>query len=210
MYRSLRASRRTLLAGALLLAAQVLPARAQGDDLSEAALRGPWEQHLLVLQSLAGPIASTRDASQRAALADSLATLQVTLGEYETQVDQVIDRLIGDPQYSYAAAETSQALGRQLAEVHRQFDALYRALDATDRADVRGAQASLDALRLSLESGTAFERDVTSALGSGSRQLIVGLATRWWKGEEQALAVKNLVAALRQELEGLPEGGAKQ
>jgi hypothetical protein len=35
------------------------------------------------------------------------------------------------------------------------------------------------------------------ALGSGSRQQIVELATRWWNGEERAIAVKKFVAELR-------------
>jgi hypothetical protein len=39
---------------------------------------------------------------------------------------------------------------------------------------------------------------------SAARQEIVGLATRWWNGEERAIAVKKLVADLRQTLDALP------
>jgi hypothetical protein len=195
------------LAGTLLVALLVgfRCAGAYADvSITENELRTPWEQHLLVLQSLAESIRATPQASQRGALADSLARLQVSLGEYETQVDTVIDRIIGDPQYAFVAAETSEALSLQIADVHGRFDALYALLGVGDRADVRAAQATLDALRKALAARVAFEADVIRIRASAARQEIVGLATRWWNGEERAIAVKKLVADLRQTLEALP------
>jgi hypothetical protein len=195
------------LAGTLLVALLVgfRCAGAYADvSITENELRTPWEQHLLVLQSLAGSIRATPQARQREALADSLARLQVSLGEYETQVDTVIDRIIGDPQYAFVAAETSEALSLQIADVHGRFDALYALLGVADRADVRAAQATLDALRKALAGRVAFEADVIRIRASAARQEIVGLATRWWNGEERAIAVKKLVADLRQTLEALP------
>jgi hypothetical protein len=195
------------LAGTLLVALLVVfrCAGAYADvSITENELRTPWEQHLLVLQSLAESIRATPQASQRGALADSLARLQVSLGEYETQVDTVIDRIIGDPQYAFVAAETSEALSLQIADVHGRFDALYALLGVGDRADVRAAQATLDALRKALAARVAFEADVIRIRASAARQEIVGLATRWWNGEERAIAVKKLVADLRQTLDALP------
>jgi hypothetical protein len=195
------------LGGALLVALLVgfRCAGAYADvSITENELRTPWEQHLLVLQSLAESIRATPQARQRGALADSLARLQVSLGEYETQVDTVIDRIIGDPQYAFVAAETSEALSLQIADVHGRFDALYALLGVGDRADVRAAQATLDALRKALAARVAFEADVIRIRASAARQEIVGLATRWWNGEERAIAVKKLVADLRQTLEALP------
>jgi hypothetical protein len=195
------------LAGTLLVALLVgfRCAGAYADvSITENELRTPWEQHLLVLQSLAESIRATPQASQRGALADSLARLQVSLGEYETQVDTVIDRIIGDPQYAFVAAETSEALSLQIADVHGRFDALYALLGVGDRADVRAAQATLDALRKALAARVAFEADVIRIRASAARQEIVGLATRWWNGEERAIAVKKLVADLRQTLDALP------
>jgi hypothetical protein len=195
------------LAGTLLVALLVgfRCAGAYADvSITENELRTPWEQHLLVLQSLAESIRATPQASQRGALADSLARLQVSLGEYETQVDTVIDRIIGDPQYAFVAAETSEALSLQIADVHGRFDALYALLGVGNRADVRAAQATLDALRKALAARVAFEADVIRIRASAARQEIVGLATRWWNGEERAIAVKKLVADLRQTLEALP------
>jgi hypothetical protein len=192
----------TLLAAALC-ALGCVGAHAQV-ALSEAELRTPWEQHLLVLKSLSGPVGETARGPQREALADHLARLQVSLGEYETQVDEVIDRIISDAQFAFVAAETSAALSEQLAEVHGRFDALYSALGVRDRADATAAQSSLGTLRNTLAARTAFETDVMRVRASASRQETVALATRWWKGEEQAIAVKKLVAELRQKLEGLP------
>ena len=174
--------------------------------IPEASLREPWVQQLAVLQSLSGSITAA-DSDARTQLSDTLARLQGTLGAYEQQVDTVIDRIIADPQFGYIATETSQALSGQLAEVHAQFDGLYTMLRVQERGDVRTAQASLDALRKILQDKKPFERDVLAAVGSGSRQQVVELATRWWNGEERAIAVKKAVAELRQGLEGVSDKG---
>jgi len=179
------------------------PADAQSDqEIPEAALKEPWNQQLTVLQSLSATITSA-NADVRSQLDNVLATLETALGEYERQVDRVIDRVVGDPQFAYVAAETSEALSAQLLDVHSGFAALYSMLGVEERTDVQAAQASLDALRKTLQAQVYFERDVVQALGSGSRQQIVGLATRWWYGEERAIAVRKFVAGLRQELQGM-------
>jgi hypothetical protein len=192
--------------GAVVLIAILLrsgSAAAQPDQaISEATLREPWNQQLAVLQSLSGSITAA-NADSRSQLGDALAILQVALGEFEVQVDQVIDRVLADAQFAFAAAETSQALSAQLAEVHARFDALYAVLGVQERADVRAAQASLDTLQKILQDKMHFERDVERALGSGTRQQRVELATRWWNGEERAIAVKKLVADLREKLEAV-------
>jgi hypothetical protein len=189
---------------ALLLAAVSLhsaPGRAQFDAaIPESELREPWVQQLAVLQSLAGTITSTSSIPERAQLDDALTYLQVTLGEFETQVDQLIDRLVADPQFGYIAAETSAALGAQLGEIHARFDALYAVLGVQRRNDVRSAQDALAALEQILLRKVPFERDVLRALASGTGQQRVELATRWWNGEERAIAVKKLVAELRENL----------
>lgn len=194
-------------ATALLVVAALIwsgSAGAQSEELTEPTLKQPWEQHLAVLQSLSDSIRAVSDEQPRGKLADALATLQVALGEYENQCDTVIDRIIGDPAFAYAAAETSGALSAQLAEVHARFEALYTILGVQEREDVRKAQASLDSLRKVLGGKMAFERDVINALGSLSKPKIVGLATSWWNGEERAIAVKKLIASLRQDLDDIP------
>jgi hypothetical protein len=195
--------RALLLSGLLLCSGS---AGAQVDQaIPEATLREPWDRQLAVLQSLAGSItASPADAREQ--LDDALAILQVTLGEFERQVDRVIDRMIGDAQFAYVAAETSQELSVQLAEIHRRFETLYAALGVQTRSDVHAAQASLDSLRGILQAKTHFERDVVQA--SGFLQQRVELATRWWNGEERAIAVRALVAALRAKLAGLARAAA--
>jgi len=194
-----------IVAVALALAALLSwggAARAQATPaIAEATLRQPWEQQLAVLESLSTSITSVTDAQARAARSDALAVLQVALGEYEGQVDKVIDRIVGDPQFAYVAAEISEALGAKVAEIHGRLEALYAELGVRTREDVRRAQSSLDDLRSALEIKSRFERDVTLVVHSLSRQQIVDFATRWWNGEERAIAVKKLVAQLRQRLE---------
>lgn len=187
--------RALLLSGLLLCSGS---AGAQLDQaIPEAALREPWDRQLAVLQSLSGSIAAA-PSDARAQVDDALAILQVTLGEFELQVDRVIDRMIGDAQFAYVAAETSQELSVQLAEIHARFETLYTVLGVQARSDVRAAQTSLDRLREILQTKTPFERDVMQA--SGFMQRRVELATRWWNGEERAIAVRALVAALRAKL----------
>lgn len=195
----------TICAGALLLWSAVgfvRPAVAQVDPgVHQATLREPWVQQLAVLESLSSTITSVSGPEARARRADALAVLQVALGEYEAQCDTVIDRIVGDPQYAYVAAEASAAMGAKLAEIHGRFEALYTDLGVQTRDDVVSAQASLDELRRVLDAKEQFERDVIRVIGSVSRDQIVELATRWWNGEERAIAVKKLVAKLREDLE---------
>jgi hypothetical protein len=192
--------------GLLLLAAGLLASaavRAQvGAEVPESMLREPWVQQLAVVQSLSGTITATTDAQARARLVEQLTYLQVAIGEYESQVDTVIDRIVGDPQFPYIAAETSGALGDKLAEIHGRFATLYTALGVQQREDVRAAQGSLAALRDRLLARAYFERDVVHVSASLSREQIVAFGTRWWNGEERAIAVKKLVAELRLKLEG--------
>lgn len=163
-------------------------AHAQADPaIPESMLRDPWVAHLQVVGSLSEARPQSRDA---------LTELEAALGEYERQVDRVIDRIVGDPQFAYAATETSRDLAQQLSQVHARFATVYGTLGIADRPDAREAQAGLDRLRQVLADERPFEKDVLQALGSGSRQQIVGLATRWWNGEERAIAVKKTVGAL--------------
>jgi len=198
----------SISASAVVLAAMLSwsgSAAAQADQaIPEATLREPWTLQLAVLRSLSDPI-TTANPNTRTQLGDALAALQGALGRFERQVDWVIDHIVGDPHFTYIAAETSRELSAQLAEVHARFDTVYAALGVQERGDVRAAQASLDTLRRTVQAQIHFERDVERALGSGSRQQIVELATRWWNGEERAIAVKKAVADLRQKLDGVSD-----
>ncbi|HZP85681.1 MAG TPA: hypothetical protein VFB54_02605 [Burkholderiales bacterium] len=188
----------------VLITAMLLNATAYAQRngvITEEMLRAPWTQHLAVVESLSDSIEQLSDAKTRAQMTDALTLLQVTLGEYEVQVDQVIDRIATDVQFPYAAAETSRALAAQLGEIRNAFERLYQLLDVQQRADARRAQAALDELREALADKLRFESEVLAALGSGLRQQRVDLATRWWKGEERAIELRKTIAALRERLE---------
>ena len=187
--------------GAAVLGASMLAwggAAAQSDAaIAEVAMREPWVQQLAVLQSLSVPITNA-EMPVPPELVDALAGLETAIGDYEERVDRVIDRLAADPQFAYSAAKTSLGLADRLTDAHDRFDKVYAILGVPDRPDVIEAQASLARLRDILQEHTAFEDDVMRALGAGSRTQIIALATRWWNGEERAIAVKKLVAELRQ------------
>jgi len=170
-------------------------------QITESLLMGPWEQHLTVLQSLENTVMGLQDQKTKTAVIDALFFLEPGIGEYEAQVGEVINRLAGDPQFAYVADETSSALSIALDEVHAQFENLYGALGVSGREDVQAAQQSLDELRSVLRLRKPFEIDVVNALGSGIPQIIIGLATRWWHGEEKAALTREYIAALRPRLE---------
>ena len=142
------------------------------------------------------------DWNKAQVLADAFSILQVSLGEYETQFDRVIDRLIADANFRYAATEVSSELARQVANIGVNLDTVYALLSVQERADVREAQEALQELHRLLDAKTYFERDVL--VGVMSRPQTVELATRWWNGEERAIALKKRVAQLREGLEQLP------
>ncbi|MDA1233124.1 MAG: hypothetical protein O2856_20355, partial [Planctomycetota bacterium] len=103
-----------------------------------------------------------------------------------------------------------QVLSTRLAKVYAQFHSLYLALGVHEREDVITAQASLDALRKIMGEKIKFENDVTNALGSGSRQQIMGVANRWWVGKEKSVEVQKFAANLRQHLEGVTASEASE
>lgn len=174
--------------------AQILPA------IPESVLRDPWVLHLALMESLAPQIEQSAPGS-RGPLADALATLQVSLGEYETRFDRAIDRLAADPGFGYAATEVSGELARQVADIEACLDAVYALLGVQGRHEVAAAQAAVQELRRMLQARTPFERDVLAGLAG--RPQTVELATRWWSGEERAIALKKRVGALRETLEGI-------
>ena len=93
-------------------------------------------------------------------------------------------------------------LAGQVADIGMHLDTAYALLGVQERADVREAQAALQELHRLLHAKTYFERDVLA--GVMTRPQTVELATRWWNGEERAIALKKRVAELRERLEGLP------
>lgn len=177
-------------------------ARAQVSmEITESVLKSPWEQHLTVLQSLENTILGLENEKTKAAVFDALFFLESGISEYEAQVDDVIYRLAGDPQFAYQADKVSAEMASVLDRVYTQFENLYGALGVDQREDVLDAQQSLDELRAVLKRKRPFFNDVLNALGSGIRQVIVGLAERWWHGEEKAILTKEYIAALRPKLE---------
>lgn len=172
-----------------------------GAEIGEQALITPWIAHHAALD--AQQRASTRklDGAALKRRIDRLTLAQVTIGEFEALVDELIERIGFDTQFGYVAAETSLALSRKLTDIAATLDALYADIGASDRAEVREAQSQLRELAAVLERKTPFERDVVNALGSGMRQMRVDLATRWWKGEEAAARVAQLLARWREQLQ---------
>lgn len=180
--------------GCAAAAAQILAA------IPEATLREPWSKHLAVVESLSQQIAGA-EPSRREPLADTLSILQASLGEYETQFDRVIDRLVADANFRYAATEVSFELSQQVADIGVHLDTLYVLLGVQERKDVKDAQAALQELHRMLHAKTFFERDVLAGLTA--RPQTVELATRWWNAEERAIALKKRVGELRERLEGI-------
>lgn len=177
-------------------------ARAQVSmELSEGTLKAPWEKHLAVLQSLGQTITGFDEGKTRVAVVDALFFLESGISEYESKTSEVIDRLAGDPQFAYEAADVSLEMSKVLDQVYAQFENLYGALEVSEREDVLGAQQALDDLRRLLRMKRPFDVDVVNALGSGIPQIIIGLAERWWHGEEKAALTREYIATMRKKFE---------
>jgi hypothetical protein len=191
-------SRRITLALGFLAALVPVAAMAQVDQaITDARLREPWELQKAVVLSL---LQTAPQDSTRAQAAAALDRLELGLARFEAQADTVLDRLIGDPQFAYAAADTSLQMSVTLADIRDNFEILYTALGVDRRADVRAARAALDGLQAILGQKTPFEREIERALGSSSREEILAFANRWWAGEERAIAVRKALAELKQHL----------
>ena len=191
-------------ARALSLVAVLAPpaALAQFDQaISDASLTDPWDLEKMVVLSLPVPSPALDEPRVRLQLHATLRRLDEGLAGFESQVLTFIERLVGDPQYAYVAAENSAEMSAQIASIEKNFDSLYTTFAVEQRADARTAQASLGALRSTLAQKTPFERDVSRALGSGSRQEILSLGTRWWMATEHEVAVRKAVADLKQRLD---------
>jgi hypothetical protein len=169
--------------------------------ISDASLTDPWDLEKAVVVSWPARSPALNEPQVRSQLDATLRKLDEGLAGFESQVLTFIERLVGDPQYPYVAAENSAEMSIQIAIIEKNFDSLYATFSVEQRADVRAAQASLDALKSTLAQKTPFERDVTRALGSGSRHEILAFATRWWTATEHAIAVRKAVADLKQRLE---------
>jgi len=193
----------SLGASALLALAFVCgAARAQVSmELSEPTLKAPWEKHLAVLQSLGQTITALKEDKTRAAVVDALFYLESGISEYESKTSEVIDRLAGDPQFAYVAGDVSLEMSKVLDRVYAQFENLYGSLEVSQREDVLAAQQALDELRSLLRMKRPFDVDVVNALGSGIPQIIIGLAERWWHGEEKAALTREYIAKLRKQLD---------
>ena len=177
-------------------------ARAQVSmELSETTLKAPWEKQLTVLQSLGQTITSLDAGKARAAVVDSLFYLESGISEYEAKTSEVIDRLAGDPQFAYVAGDVSFEMSQVLDRVYVQFENLYSALEVSQREDVVAAQQALDDLRKLLRMKRPFDVDVVNALGSGIPQIIIGLAERWWHGEEKAALTREYISTLSKQLQ---------
>jgi len=177
-------------------------ASAQFDQaISDASLTDPWDLEKAVVLSLPGGSSALDKPQVRSQLDATLRNLDEGLAGFESQVLTFIERLVGDPQYPYVAAENSAEMSAQIAGIEKNFGSLYAAFALEQRADVRAAQASLDALKNTLAQKTPFENDVYRALGSGSSQEILSFATRWWTATEHSIAVRKAVADLKQRLE---------
>jgi ATP-dependent exoDNAse (exonuclease V) beta subunit len=169
--------------------------------ISDASLTDPWDLQKAVVLSLPGGSSALDKPQVRSQLDATLRNLDEGLAGFESQVLTFIERLVGDPQYSYVAAENSAEMSAQIAGIEKNFGSLYAAFALEQRTDVRAAQASLGTLKSTLAQKTPFEHDVNRALGSGSRQEILSFATRWWTATEHAIAVRKAVADLKQRLD---------
>jgi len=170
--------------------------------LSAEELIAPWTAALAVLQSIVPSLAAL-ERGQREQLDSQLARLDQDLNLFQSREETVATRIVADPAFAYAASDESYELSQQLSGISEDFAGLWAALQIAERTDVRAAGESLELLQRRLRERNHFERDVVRALGSGGRQEILELSTRWWKAADSVEKVRGTNAELRTRRAGI-------
>lgn len=196
----MKPTRTCMNAGALLFAGVlgVGSAAAQlNAAISDGELQEPWMQSRAVVQSLVEAVRSESDPARRARIDRDLDALERDLADLQGKVERMAIGIASNIGYAYTAAEASRELALDVGKVEAGFAALYAGFGVAQRADAVAAQAAIAALREILARERPFERDVTQAIGSGSKNAIQALAGRWWAAGEQVGETRKAVIEVR-------------
>jgi hypothetical protein len=167
--------------------------------ISDGELQEPWVQSRAVVQTLADAVETEDDPVRRTQFDRDLDVLERDLAELQAQVENVAISIASNIGYAYTAEEVSRALAMTIGKVGSDFAAFYADLNVAQRQDVIAAQESIGALEQVLARERPFERDITQAIGSGSKNAIRALAGRWWAASERVGEVRDAVIALRRQ-----------
>lgn len=196
----MKPTRICMIAGALLVAGLLGAGSAAAQlnaAISDGELQEPWVQSRAVMQSLAEAVRSEADPARRTRIDRDLDALERDLADLQGKVERMAIGIASNIGYAYTAAEASRELAQKVDVVEADLASLYDGLDVTGRDDVAAAQASIEALKQLLLRERPFERDVTQAIGSGSKNAIQALAGRWWAAGERVGEVREAGIGLR-------------
>jgi len=123
----------------------------------------PWQLHLEVISNLSpGQLAALRsDGGQE--IDRTLIYLQTDAEYFQKQVLDTVEQLVAVPEFAQMSREISKSWASTLERVAN-----------TATAELIGA----------LSNQASFERDVLNSLGTGVRQRIKDMATRWWNSSQ--------------------------
>lgn len=167
--------------------------------ISDGELQGPWVQSGAVVRTLAAAVESEDDPARSLQAGHDLDALEHDLAQLQARVESVAIGIASNIGYAYIAEEASRELALNVGKVEADFAALYAGFGVERRADAVAAQAAIAALREILARERPFERDVTQAIGSGSKNAILALAGRWWAAGERVGEARDAVIALRRQ-----------
>ncbi len=167
--------------------------------ISDGELQDPWVQSRAVVRTLADAVETDEDPARRARVYRDLDVLERDLAELQAQIENVAIAMASNIGYAYTAAAVSRGLAMTISKVGTDFAALYVDLNVAQREDVIAAQESIGALEQVLARERPFERDITQAIGSGSKNAIQALAGRWWTAGERVGEARDAVIALRRQ-----------
>jgi hypothetical protein len=169
------------------MAGLLLPALAFaqiGQGITDEEMLGPWQDAAAAIGRL----------QSGAGLAAPLGQLDTVLADLQAQLEDTAVRIVARPEFAYDAAQWSEELSRQVGKSGAALEAVFAAADAGD--DGRAACDGVARLQATLAQRVRFERDVLSALGSGSKHAIQALARRWWTVSERVEDVRKAAARL--------------
>ena len=167
------------------LFALVQPVSAQFNTaITDRMYEQPWQLHLEVISNLSpGQLAALRsDGGQE--IDRTLIYLQTDAEYFQKQVLDTVEQLVAVPEFAQMSREISKSWASTLERVDRHLKSVYDHLDLAYDPKVIEANTATAELIGALSNQASFERDVLNSLGTGVRQRIKDMATRWWNSSQ--------------------------
>ena len=144
----------------------------------------PWVLHSAVIELIHPDVLANLRASQGGDIERTLIYLQTDSEYFQKQVLDTVEQLVAVPEFAQMSREISKSWASTLERVDQHLKTVYDHLDLANDPKVVEANTATGELISALSNQASFERDVLNSLGTGVRQRIKDMATRWWNSSQ--------------------------